>query len=442
VAKIGKPVCKKDEQEDIKGLQQACPSGSPERQAAETACSALKTTKCINMYDFCVTDYCVGISDSPDYYQAKCIEAADLATGQGSFSMDGVDLVGGSLDTDYLFGGPDYCCLRCPTDATQICCPSRDADGNHITSKYASSSFLTASLCPACASSGTCRSGLRINNIRKSGNPLSLVVANTSEYSAVWVGATSSGKMRPGYTFNGLKFDRNLTDGMIQINLCSERVLKLSTCFKDAKDQPVELKRASIRVFLTDMIGNADPEKVGPKAFQFKCPGGTFETFGDYGPYISHNVGDYIAVADSFTINGQKKRTYKCPEQEIVTLWSRRRKLLPDTSLEFVMESATVLINFADTDCADFTFANMPKALRQTSSTNAPLFPYEAAVDGGNPLNGTTPITVANFAGLQTGECKAAYDPDHPRSRNWMITVGSGGTNPGGVPWPTSGGLP
>merc|ERR1711998_34055 len=74
---------------------------------------------------------------------------------------------------------------------------------------------------------------------------------------------------------------------------------------KDAKDQPVELKRASVRVFLTDMIGNADPEKVGPKAFQFKCPGGTFETFGDYGPYVSHNVGDYIAIEDSFTINGQ-----------------------------------------------------------------------------------------------------------------------------------------
>jgi len=302
--------------------------------------------------------------------------------------------------------------------------------------RHAADSYFEASLCPPCASTNTCIDGMRLDGIQKSGRQLSLVVANQSEYSAVWVGETAKAKkLRPGYVFTGRKFDRDLAKGMLQINLCSERLLKLSNCFKDGQDKTTVMKRATLRVILTDMIGNADPEKVGPKALQFKCPGGTFELFGNYAPYVGLGANDFLAIKESFTVNGQAKRTYRCPENDVVTLWSRRRALLPDTSLSFVLESSTVVINFANTDCADFTFANMPVSLRQTSTANGALFPSVAAKDGGNPLNSTTPITVANFPGLQTGECQAIYDPDHPRSRNWMIALGSGGTNPGGVPW-------
>jgi hypothetical protein len=429
------PVCKDDEQSDSKGMPDACPAGSNDRKLAETACASLNTDRCEHMYSFCVTDYCaLGISDAPDYYAAACDEAADLAAGQASFSDDSVDLGKGSLDAMSLFGGTDFCCNRCDDDATQICCPSRDAAGKHIMYRRPADPFVEASLCPPCVSTGTCLDGLRIDNIDKSNKPLSLVVTNRSEYSAVWVGETDSGKFRPGYTFTGRKFDRDLTDGMLQINLCSERMLKISACFKNAFDKPVVMKRVSVRILLTDMIGSADPEEVGPKALQFKCSGGTFETFGIFAPYVSHNVGDYIAIEKSFTVHGQMKRTYRCPDNDVVTLWSRRNKLLPDTSLEFVMEAAAVVINFKSTDCADFTFANMPKTLRQTSATNQPNFPSTTAKNGGSPLNSSTPITVADF-GLETGECSAVYDPEHPRSRNWMIAVGSGGTNPGGMPW-------
>merc|ERR1712167_252424 len=122
----------------------------------------------------------------------------------------------------------------------------------------------------------------------------------------------------------------------LQINLCSERLLKLSNCFKDGQDKTTVMKRATLRVILTDMIGNADPEKVGPKALQFKCPGGTFELFGNYAPYVGLGANDFLAIKESFTVNGQAKRTYRCPENDVVTLWSRRRALLPDTSLSFV----------------------------------------------------------------------------------------------------------
>jgi hypothetical protein len=448
---VQEPVCTATRQEDIKGAgQRACAPGSAEYNAALAPCRAelekLRESRgldCSDMYGFCATDHCIslkyGDTSTPLTYKKGCIENKRNEDPEAAHMRRGgdVDIAKAELDPASLFGSTEYCCNRCTDDANALCCPSRDAEGRRYLYRVTlpvplmDNDFIEATLCPPCASDGTCIDGLRLNNIHTSGEPLSLLITNTSEYSPVWPGPVGhSDKLRVGYFYNGRKFDHKLADGILQFNLCSERLLKTSTCYVDAANAPVMMASATLRIFVTDMLGNSDPEQVGPKAVQFKCPGGTFSLFGPYHPYLAATAGDPVSIEKAFTVNGQDKITYSCPDSAPVTLWSRRNVMLPpNPSLSLIMEAATVLVNFAQTSCVDFTFANMPRTYRQQN------FRDVKATEGGNPLNGSKPLAVSQFAGLETGACPAIYSPEHPMSRNWMLAVGDGGKNPGGDPW-------
>ena len=93
---------------------------------------------------------------------------------------------------------------------------------------------------------------------------------------------------------------------------------------------------------------------------------------------MSYPGGQPVIVEQGVTANGQDKLTYLCPEDDVpVTFWSSRTGAAPDNpdnasmaSLGIKMENSMVLINYANVDCFDITFATLPSRYHQDPWTN------------------------------------------------------------------------
>jgi hypothetical protein len=260
------------------------------------------------------------------------------------------------------------------------------------------------------------------------------MVTNVSEYTPVWPEADldDSKKLddyKKGYLFNGLKSGSDLkTHDLFQMNVCHNRRVKTRFCFRNNAGQKVTMERASYRVF--DIDHSASHWKNGPEVLQFNCTGGTFSVFGEH-PYMSYPGGTPVIVEEGVTSNGQDKLTYLCPEDDMpVTFWSRRTGDAPDNptnasmdTLGIIMENSMVLINYANVDCFEITFAPMPSKYHQDAWENPTTGEKSAgypvglnASAGGNPLNSTLQLTPLNFPDMEEGQC-----PPDLGGRNWLM---------------------
>ena len=153
-------------------------------------------------------------------------------------------------------------------------------------------------------------------------------------------------------------------------------MVKFESCFQRENGDAVTLKEATIRLFDVDQKKRA--WQMGPEVMQFWCPGGTFSLFGraptpqdpastlGTHPYVSYNVGDPILEEPKFTTNGLTKRTWACPKDEPVTIWSKRTGDAMDNPLtsnsdshNLKQETSTVEVNYQHVSCFDFTMANL-----------------------------------------------------------------------------------
>ena len=112
-----------------------------------------------------------------------------------------------------------------------------------------------------------------------------LVITNASSYYPVYPqydakkGKPKLSLMREGWMANGQKNEGKFSDGLLQINQCNNKVMTAKICFISVENKPLYMKSGRVRIFDIDM--GADPRRLGPEAVQFRCPGGTFETYGD-----------------------------------------------------------------------------------------------------------------------------------------------------------------
>jgi hypothetical protein len=308
--------------------------------------------------------------------------------------------------------------VECEDDSDMICCPSLDPKtGKQVTLKIDGSvPFYQANLCPPCVAAGTCLDAIQVDNVQSAGDPLSMVVTNVTEYSPVWpvLSGKNDGLLdvnRYGYLYNGKKSDDSFSPDLLQINVCSFRVLKLRTCFKNAQEQPVSMDRMLLRVF--DLDHKKQQWKSGPEVIQFKCTGGTFVVYGSH-PYISYTAGKPIRIVKDATRNHQTAYTYACPDDQYVTMWSVRGGDAEDnpknlSHLSPDMEDSTILINYTNVRCVDLIFANMPPRYHQLGWTgpdeDSKGWPFVQSIDGGNPLNSSLEISRDAFPDLSYGPC-------------------------------------
>ena len=171
-----------------------------------------------------------------------------------------------------------------------------------------------------------------IMDMHDPGQQVHLVITNASSYYPVMPqyeldkkGNPDKGvlsKSREGWVGNGEKNEGEFSDGLIQINQCNNKVMTAQVCFASVDNNAVYMKKARLRIFDIDM--GTDPNRLGPEAVQFHCPGGTFEVYGDTPPYVSWNAGHPIRVQTGATRNGLTKTVYNCPDNgDPVTLWAR-----------------------------------------------------------------------------------------------------------------------
>ena len=250
--------------------------------------------------------------------------------------------------------------------------------------------------------------GFKYEGIQTQGPPISALIRNITEYSPTWPGLTNGVlKGKKGYLFNGRKSQDVELDDMIQMNLCQNHFVSTQFCFVDEDDQPIVMKQAAMRIFDID---HGSDKKKGPEVVQFKCTGGSFTLFGDH-PFLMHVSSNAMLnpkIVQHYTANDQSIRTYHCPYDEYVTLWSSRDGNAADNptstepdQLNEMQENSMVLVNFTNTDCFDITFANMPKEYRGADSA----------------LVNSYKINPQNYPGLETGVC-----PHDSGGRNWMIS--------------------
>jgi hypothetical protein len=206
-----------------------------------------------------------------------------------------------------------------------------------------------------CASSlptGRSRGSMKLDSVQvqtdDSTPEISILLTNTSHYSPSWpmiktclakhiakgVLCTEGQPMlKPaGYMNNGRKSGEQFAADLIQINLCSNRYVKLQTCFVDKDEQDVTLVEAKMRYFDIDHGAN---KAMGPEVFQFKCPGGTFTLYGyeeednEESEFLVHVSASAKAkerpYGGELTVNGMPIHVYDCPANDWVTLWSSRR---------------------------------------------------------------------------------------------------------------------
>jgi hypothetical protein len=292
--------------------------------------------------------------------------------------------------------------------------------------------YVEKNLCPSCSDDNSCEYGIRFEPVQTKGPAVTLTVTNVSAYYPVWPKADPAdpGKLSTssrGYLDNGLKSGERISDDLFQLNVCRNRRVKTSFCFRNSAGQKVTMERAAYRIF--DVDHSATPYWNGPETFQFNCTGGTFSVFGDH-PYMNYDKPP-VLVERGVTINGQDKLTYLCPENDLpVTMWSGRAAEATDNptsssldTLTKVMESSMVLINYANVDCFDITFASMPPNYHQLPWTNPTTKEGSPGFDeglnasaGGNPLNSSTLLIPANFPGLEEGDCSSSEG-----GRSWLM---------------------
>ena len=212
---------------------------------------------------------------------------------------------------------------------------------------------------------------------------------------------------------NGLKHhssEHSATNGLVQLNQCNDKILTAQVCFVDGDYKPLHMKKTRLRVFDVDMGQN--PERKGPEAVQFHCPGGSFEVYGPNPPYVSWTAGK-PSVQEEVGYHGLTKHTYTCPDDEIVTVWAHLDGTLNDNpesavpaELTAEQQKRTLLIEFHDTECANLTFASMPPFYRQVEGNGGGGWDIsQNAANGGNPLNDTRRLTYESFDGLEDGPC-------------------------------------
>ncbi len=353
------------------------------------------------------------------------------------------------------FGGHHYCCSvgHDPTDTYcppgKICCPSKDSNGNDSIFNLEYNDYYAANVCPACIASGTCTSSLKMSRIQyQSGDShdnLHLLLANSTPYYPTWPTCKEGGSaddddhvhdaecpqgqtVFKGYLYNGAKIHSSLIKNMLQINQCTERSMVVTGCFQNDEEEPVMMQRAAIRIF--DIDQQYYP-KSGPEAMQFNCYPGTFDVFGENHMYVSWNAGQ-PEIEPDFTQNGLDKYTYTCPD-ELVTLWSSVSGTTADnptdadaSMLTASQEEKSVVINFANSECFEITMASLPPEYRQVGWKKKEFgrccgshdsYPWKKSSQGGNPLNGSTPLNAANFPGaIFEGDCGLGAS-----GRNWML---------------------
>lgn len=120
-----------------------------------------------------------------------------------------------SLLTVHNFGGSDFCCTVC-NDNTQICCPSRDADGNDIivTVEHDETAYKFNLCEPEVTESYFRLDGIQtVDGMDK----IAMITKNLTEYSPVW--PVQGGNL--GYLNNGRKVGATAQSELIQLNLCA-----------------------------------------------------------------------------------------------------------------------------------------------------------------------------------------------------------------------------
>jgi hypothetical protein len=319
------------------------------------------------------------------------------------------------------FGGSSFCCVYCPADPTKICCPSRDVSGQAITLELdGANPYHKANLC---AIPGTGMEGvIKLSGVQTLGPKINLIIKNVTEYSPAWPQARphKSQHLTPmkGYLFNGRKSDDSLLEDAIQLNVCGDTYVTAQYCFEHASGEAITMERAAIRIF--DIDHGKNTALKGPEVVQFKCTGGSFSIFGDAPDLLfkSLTVGKPINVEHGYTKNGLTRTTFACPNDEFVTLWSRRYGDAADNpknvsmgSLDRLQELSMIMVNFSNVECFNVTFANMPESYHQDR------WDMVSRAAGGNPLNSSFAITPHNFPDLAVGEC-----PPGQTGRNFMIS--------------------
>ena len=120
-----------------------------------------------------------------------------------------------SLLTVHNFGGADFCCTVC-NDNTQICCPSRDADGNEIivTVEHDEAAYKFNLCDPEVTESFFRLDGIQtVDGMDK----IAMITKNLTEYSPVW--PVQGGV--PGYLSNGRKVGKTAASDLMQLNMCA-----------------------------------------------------------------------------------------------------------------------------------------------------------------------------------------------------------------------------
>ena len=318
------------------------------------------------------------------------------------------------------------CCTRC---GDAVCCPSKDmATGEDITLTLKRSEFLEHNLCCGpddpeewCVPHNI-EPVMRVEGVQTSAAApqVNLVVKSAGDYHPSWPQTSAAmgevdgqhdvlSARRLGYLHNGRKSGPSLGE-TVQLNLCNGRAVGVDVCFEGAERAgtvdgpagPVVMKKARIQLMDLDM--GANQGLTGPEAVQFSCPGGQITLFGTppwHTAMTPHTVDKgWFSVPGS---NGTKldRFIFDCPDHP-VTFWSKKRGKASDNPITSNMSNhdeqtmnALILIEFVDTSCARFEFANMPPSYRQEPWKEKyegtwyeyPGYPLAAAAAGGNPLN-------------------------------------------------------
>jgi hypothetical protein len=344
------------------------------------------------------------------------------------------------------FGG--FCCKFCQ-GGKSICCPSKDGEtGEDISLRIENTEETRVNLCCGEGDMGGgagCVGRQAHSIIMEQLGPadmIHMVVTNVSTYFPVFPQRIegAGGHTHPhdpidfppdkpsvlperldsvasgyeGWLANGLKHhseEHNVTTGLMQLNQCNDRIVTAQVCFVDGDYKPLHMRKTRLRVLDLDM--GKDPERKGPQTVQFHCPGGTFEVYGDTPPYVSWTAGAPVEVQKDAGHHGLSKYTYKCPADDLVTVWARMDGTLDDdpesaapVDLTREQQKRTLLIEYHDTECTNLTFASMPPFYRQLEGNGGSGWDLSQRGDnGGNPLNTTRRLTYEAFDGLVDGPC-------------------------------------
>jgi hypothetical protein len=358
--------------------------------------------------------------------------ATTLSRAVGEVDIPGeacTDIDSNGISARSSLGG--FCCKFCKEGRkTFICCPSKDyvSDGGRdVTLKLENNDYNRANMCCGQIEGDYCGAtpggAIVIDHVSQSAdNKVNLKITNITAYSPVMPRIISGHSLdadREGWMGNGKKVLNSLSDDLIQINQCNDKVFTARACFEDSEHKPVLMKSARFRVFDIDMGPN--PTRYGPEAVQFRCPGGTFELYGDTPPYVSRTAGKPIEVKEKAAYNGLTKHTYSCPAEELVTVWASMESLsatdgVPKSAapaeLSVPQQERMIMISYRDVQCVDLTYAAMPPRYRQMRGGSKDDGNFSHGWDinldashGGNPLNGSAPISYQRFDDLEPGHC-------------------------------------